>query len=82
MAILTKYRVPGEASGRHVKKRAGQGFYVWFERSASDPRYCVAEGTCTEEDLPPALRAACDEYEGVNSFAFNWPLEVVDETAE
>jgi hypothetical protein len=73
--IRESYRVPGKAaSGRFVKRHPGQSWYIWAEQSRDDPRYDVAQGTCDAEDLPDAIRKACDEYTGAH-YPCIWPFE-------
>ena len=71
--ILTSYRKEGLAKARFVKRRHGQGFYVWCEQSMEDPRYDIAQGTCEAEDLPEDVRFMCDHYFG-SFYACEWRL--------
>lgn len=73
MAIIERYRVQGKAIARYVAKSRVGDFYRWCEQSSDDPRYDVAQGTCTAEDLPDHVREKCDKYEGVH-YACEWPF--------
>jgi hypothetical protein len=71
VTTCTKFRVAGPVRKRYVRKSGDA--YRWCEQSAVNPAYDVAQGTCDAEDLPDAVRAACDAYTGV-FYACEWPL--------
>ena len=71
--ILTQYRKDGPAKARFVRKAVGQDFYKWCEQSEDDPRFDVAQGTCSAEDLPDDVRKKCDAYDGA-FYACEWSI--------
>lgn len=73
MTIFTKFRVDGPVLKRYVRKSTDGNGYKWCEQSAVTPAYDVAQGTCDADDLPAAVKAACDAYTGA-FYACEWPL--------
>lgn len=71
--IRDSYRKEGKTKARFVKKAIGQNFYKWCEQGLDDPRFDVAQGTCDADDLPPEVKARCDEYKG-SFYACEWPI--------
>lgn len=59
-----------------VIRHVGPGYnglnYRWCEQSATDKRYDLRQGTCDREDLPEAIAAICDAYDGA-FYACEWP---------
>lgn len=60
---------------RYVRKAVRGNHYEWATRSAINPRYYQATGTCSSDDLPANIREVCDITAGMNSvfYASEWP---------
>lgn len=73
--IVTTYGIAGKSKERYVRKdRSKEDTYVWCERNPADSRYDTAQGTCNGADLPKAIKAACEKYDGA-FYACAWPCE-------
>lgn len=74
---------PRRVTTRFVKFNGGDAGFTWIERGKIGQRdYDMREGTCDEDDLPPAVAVAAREKreEGIYPFYVEWardPLSIL-----
>lgn len=72
--IVDTYRRSGAVHKRFVRRALlCNDLYQWCEQSSDDPSLDIAQGTCRGADLPPDIKAKCDEHKGA-FYACEWPL--------